>query len=131
MDRLDNPVTWAILLCVIFLCIGIWIGRQAPRPRTREDMVDLYWLDCMQHINALREAEGWEVKLYCDNPDFDSSMPDCVVSVYGEWRSGSGWYWCDEEFRGRTVLECLSAALTRREADLAAQASELARIGKA
>lgn len=110
----DNPWNWMALACIIFLSIGVWIGRLAVRTRhTRQDEIDAYWLDCMHFINELREYEGWEVKLICDNPDFDSSSPDCCVTVFGEWMCDTNpptWTWRDVEFRGGLLLQCLAMA---------------------
>lgn len=55
-------------------------------------------------VEALREPEGNEVRIPCDNPDFNG-QPNSYVEVVGAHTS---WRW--QRYSGDNVLACLKAA---------------------
>ena len=116
-----NSIEAAMLLCVIFLSIGVWAGRIGQMPSARQREFEAYQLDCMRLINELREPEGWMLNLYCDNPDFDNG-PNVTIDLFGDWPEG----WVERKFTGTLLLECLANA--KHERDLLWQGCLIKRV---
>lgn len=63
-------------------------------------------LEAWALVEALRAPEANEVRLVCDNPDFNG-QPNSYVECTGAWTG-----WTPRQFRGDTVLGCLRGAAT-------------------
>lgn len=68
-------------------------------------------LECWSIAEQLREPEGAEVTLLCDNPDFNG-QPNNVIEICDSWTG-----WTPRRITGDTMLDCLRAALRARTED--------------
>lgn len=65
-------------------------------------------LECWSLVEQLREPEGAEVHLFCDNPD---GPPNNALEICDHWTR-----WGNRRFQGETILDALRAAKAARDA---------------
>jgi hypothetical protein len=61
----------------------------------------------IESIETLREDEGSEIAIQCDNPEGD---PNCSVVVTDDWTG-----WISRRFDGETLADALQAACKAKE----------------
>lgn len=89
-------------LCIIFLFIGIYLGKMDERPK-RLTVHEMRSIQCMQLIDGIRSEECWHVEICADNADF--SGPNSCVVVEGFWPENE-----ERMFFGESILQCLRTA---------------------
>lgn len=93
-------------------------GIESSRAAAAEFEALLTAAECWSIAEQLREPEGAEVILLCDNPDFNG-QPNNAIEICDSWTQ-----WTNKRFTGDTMLDCLRAALRARTEDEAVRKQE-------
>lgn len=93
-------------------------GNLETRPFVQNAALIIEALDYLAIVEALREPEGAEVILLCDNPEFNNK-PNNAIEIVDDWTQ-----WTVRRFEGDTMLDCLRQALRARTEDEAVRKQE-------